>query len=296
MITFCFNHCLGEIGHTGDKTNILIELLNAHTRFGKPKQYPIILPDSPEKIMIAGVSLKDLVNSIPIENINIRRLALSILVNYPLTSFFISEPDIEEDEWCNYQLFGQDAEALFWSYKMGWMVISMPICEHVKKDYLQLDSENKNKTIANWYGENISFIKGIEEIDKGECERRLTELEFLINGKTIILSESFKKEYRKAPVGLQDLVLKKVKDAYSANLLFPSRADDNLVKYCEGTGNENTYELRSKALGGMRVYFYSDENKMIVASLHTKAKSVGKEQSADINNASAVINKHLRND
>lgn len=74
-------------------------------------------------------------------------------------------------------------------------------------------------------------------------------------------------------------------------LLFPSRGDDNLVKFCEGKGNETTYELRSKAMGGMRVYFFSNNDTIIIASLHTKAQSVGTEQTSDIKNASAIIKK-----
>lgn len=85
--------------------------------------------------------------------------------------------------------------------------------------------------------------------------------------------------------------MSKFRDAYAADLLFPNKGDGNLVKHCEGNGNEKAYELRSHAMGGIRVYFYSNKDTIIVATLHTKAKSVGVEQSSDINNASAIIRK-----
>lgn len=293
MMTFCFNHCLCQVECKDDHCSVLKALLVAHGRLGVSTQYPIILPSEPGAVIVAGVSLKQMVESIPADknNINIRRLAFSILNNYPLTSFFISEPEIADDEWCTYQLLGQDAEALFWAHKMGWSVVSMPVCDEVKLDQLQLESEKLGKTVNNWHGGNLSFIKGLEAKDENACEQRLVELECLFADKSVSLSEQFKRNFRKAPSGLQELVISKFRDAYAADLLFPSRGDDNLVKYCEGSGNEETYELRSKAMGGMRVYFYSNKDLMIVATLHTKAKSVGVEQSSDINNASAIIRK-----
>lgn len=293
MITFCFNHCLGSVQCKEDHSSLLKALLVSHARLGTSTQYPIILPSEPGAVMVAGVSLKQMVESIPSneKNISIRRLAFSILNNYPLTSFFTSEPEIADDEWGSYQLLGQDAEALFWAHKMGWAAISMPVCDEVKQDQLLLESEKSDQTINNWHGGNLSFVKGLEAKDEKICEQRLVELECLFADKSVSLSEPFKKSFRKAPSGLQELVMSKFRDAYAAELLFPSRGDDNLVKYCEGSGNEETYELRSKAMGGIRVYFYSNKYMMIVAALHTKAKSVGVEQSSDINNASAIIRK-----
>lgn len=166
--------------------------------------------------------------------------------------------------------------------------------DEVKRDQLQLESEKSDKTVSNWQGGNLSFIKGLEMKNENACEQRLMKLECLFVDKSVKLSESFKKDFRKAPSGLQELVLSKFSDVYKADLLFPSRGDDKLVKYCEGSGNEETYELRSKSMGGMRVYFYSNKDTLLVAALHTKAQSVGVEQSSDINNASSIIRKMTR--
>lgn len=291
MMTFCFNNCLGCVECKKNHSSVLIALLIAHGRLGVSTQYPILLPSEPGTIIVGGISLKQMVESIPRNEKDIKRLAFSILNNYPLTSFFTSEPELTDDECTSYRLLGQDAEELFWAHKMGWSIISMPVCNEVKQDQLQLEAEKSNKIVNNWHGDNLSFIKELETKDEKACEQRLIKLEYLFADKSVILSESFKKNFRKAPSGLQDLIERKFQDAYAANLLFPSRGDDNLVKYCEGSGNEETYELRSKAMGGMRVYFYSNKDTMIVAALHTKAKSVGVEQSSDINNASETIKK-----
>lgn len=293
MMTFCFNHCLNEVECEENINLILRTLLVAHSRLGVSTQYPIILPSEPNTVIIAGVSLKQIVETIPAdkENINIRRLAFSILNNYPLTSFFTSDPELSNDECGNYQLLEQDVEALFWAHKMGWTVISMPVCDEVKQNQLQLKSELLDKIINNWYGDNLSFIKELEAKDEKKCQQQLSKLEFLFTGKTAHISDEFIKNFKKSPPGLQKLVLSKFEDANIARLLFPSRGDDNLVKFCEGKGNETTYELRSKAMGGMRVYFFSNNDTIIIASLHTKAQSVGTEQTSDIKNASAIIKK-----
>lgn len=293
MMTFCLNHCLRDVTGLKDCTDLWTGLLRAHKELGKPTDYPILLPDEPGNIRIAGKSLKELIGQLPNEQkeAGLRRLAYAMLKNYPLTAFFTEELDIDEAECTTYQFLGQDAENLFWAHKMGWLIASVPVCDEVKKNELELNTGNGTSLVNNWYGNNLHFVKQLEEGNASNCEKRLTDLEFLFDGKKTILSDEFKKKFRKAPTGLQELIKTKLKDAYQANLLFPAKANDKLVKYCEGTGNENTYELRSGAMGGMRVYFFSDEKLLIIAALHTKAESVGKEQSADIRNASAQIRK-----
>lgn len=299
MITFCFNDCLGNVGCDKEQIESLFcSLLTAHSRLGTSVNYPIILPSAPDKIMVAGISLKQIVEAIPADkdNINIRRLAYSFFDKYPLTSFFTSAPELQDDDCMVYRFLGNDAESLFWTHKMGWIAISVPVCEAVRKNILSLEPKDAEKDVNNWYGNNSEYVKGLEKDNDNAAKKRLEKLKcfFADKGKDVYMSDSFMKNFEKSPVGMQELVQGKFTDAYNANLLFPSKGDDNLVKYCEGKGNETTYELRSKALGGMRVYFYSDDNTLIVASLHTKSQSAGNEQSADINNSSAIIRKIKR--
>ncbi len=213
-----------------------------------------------------------------------------------MTSFFTSAPELQDDDCMVYRFLGNDAESLFWTHKMGWIAISVPVCEAVRQNILSLEPKDAEKDVNNWYGNNSEYVKGLEKDNDNAAKKRLEKLKcfFADKGKDVYMSDSFMKNFEKSPVGMQELVQGKFTDAYNANLLFPSKGDDNLVKYCEGKGNETTYELRSKALGGMRVYFYSDDNTLIVASLHTKSQSAGNEQSADINNSSAIIRKIKR--
>lgn len=299
MITFCFNDCLGNVEYDKEKiTSVLCSLLAVHSKLGASANYPVILPSAPDRIMVAGCSLKQIVEAIPTgpEYISIRRLAFSFFYKYPLTSFFASESELQDEDCIDYRFLGNDAESLFWTQKMGWAAISMPICEDVKKDQLSLEPKSAGKDVSNWYGYNSGYIKGLENNNHSAAQKRLEKLKcfFTDKGKTAYMSDSFVENFEKAPVSMQELVQSKFSDAYNASLLFPSKGDDNLVKYCEGRGNETTYELRSKALGGMRVYFYSDDNILIIASLHTKSQSTGTEQSSDINNSSAIIHKIKR--
>lgn len=299
MITFCFNDCLGNVDYDREQINsLLCSLLTAHGRLGASANYPIILPSAPDKIIVARTSLKQIVEAIPSDkdHISIRRLAYSFFNNFPLTSFFTTDSELQDEDCIDYRFLGNDAESLFWTHKMGWVVISIPVCEDVRQDILSLEPKSADKNVSNWYGNNSEYIKGLEEKNNNDTQKRLEKLKcfFADKGKTVYLSDSFMRQFEKSPVSMQELVQGKFADAYNADLLFPSKGDDNLVKYCEGKGNETTYELRSKALGGIRVYFYSDTNTLIVASLHTKSQSVGTEQSSDINNSSAIIRKIKR--
>ncbi len=84
MITFCFNDCLGNVGCDKEQIESLFcSLLTAHSRLGTSVNYPIILPSAPDKIMVAGISLKQIVEAIPADkdNINIRRLHIHFSIN-----------------------------------------------------------------------------------------------------------------------------------------------------------------------------------------------------------------------
>lgn len=60
-----------------------------------------------------------------------------------------------------------------------------------------------------------------------------------------------------------------------------------MIKTCKGKGNENTYELRDIGKG-IRIYFQSYNNFLLLGGIHTKAEGVGDEQSADINRATSA--------
>lgn len=73
----------------------------------------------------------------------------------------------------------------------------MPVCDEVKLNQLRLESENSDKTVNNWHGGNLSFIKGLETKDEKNCEQRLVELKCLFAEKSVNLSDPLKKTSEK---------------------------------------------------------------------------------------------------
>lgn len=64
--------------------------------------------------------------------------------------------------------------------------------------------------------------------------------------------------------------MSKFEDVNIVRLFFLSRGDDNLVKFCEGKGNEIIYELCFKVMGGMCVYFFFNNDIIIIVLLYIK--------------------------
>ena len=93
---------------------------------------------------------------------------------------------------------------------------------------------------------------------------------------------------------MQELAYERFKVAVDKRWLFPIHVDNNLIKKVVAKGTRQVYELRQEGQG-LRIYFgYSDDaSKIIMAGFHTKAESVGTEQTLDINQAARQINKLL---
>lgn len=252
----------------------------------------MILKCEPKYFVVGGKSITELIRLIPkdYEYEPLRKKAYSMFNNYPSNQYIKGSNVWKDEEWQDYFFIDQDANNLFIAHKEKWCVASIPIRKEVEVNPLSIvgKQDKKSVEILNWFINNSYEIKCVEFNHLDEREKALKTLPYYFSGKQIVYSEEFESQFMSPHCDVSDIVIKRLLEAYKAGLLFPANYDDNIVKKCDGKGNEMTYELRQKG-SGMRAYFYCDDQKLILASLHTKSESSGSEQSNDINHASKII-------
>ncbi len=298
MMTFYLNDCLTEPVEDLQEevlVSIFCDFIESYAHYvkdGARDNYQLILKCDPSQLKIGGKAIKELISLIPrvFERESLRKKAYSMFNNYPANHFIEGRKKWNEYEWQDYMFLNQDANNLFVAYKEDWCIASIPIREEVTISPLSIVGKNDKMSveILNWYIKNTCEIKQIEYANLPEEERALKILPYYFKGKQVIYSDEFVSQFKDPHCNVRNVVVARLLEAYKAGLLFPSGYDDNIVKKCQGKGNELTYELRQKGTG-MRAYFYSDEQRLVLASLHTKAESSGAEQGCDINHASKII-------
>lgn len=296
MNIFYFNECLPTF-YNGSIQNIFESAIRKYNCIVKDKslnfQEGIITHKMPSEIKICDTNIKTIIDAC--SDKDLRRAAYRYFTMYPIDSFYSLEDVFDnENVSINHTFNGHDATNLIIAHKMGWFVFSLPLCCLLETDILLVSSDKTYTHVHNWYGGNSQYLVQCVIALNGIKKSKLLELKYCFEDKECKMSDSFISNYIDAPLGLQELVIGKFKDAIKAKLLFPANHDNNLIKACKGTNNEETYELRSKAFGGIRVYFSCNENCIYIGGIGTKASSIGKEQSADISRASNEIKKMKR--
>lgn len=298
MMTFYLNDCISEsVTNLNEDTLVkafcsFLAAYSQYTRGEKREDYQLLLKCEPEKLIIGGKTIAELIALIPhdLEHESMRKKAYSMFNNYPSNLFIENRNAWGDDEWQEYEFLGQNANNLFVAHKEGWCIASVPIRIEVSTSPLAVIGKTNKKKIdvLNWYTKNTHDIKQVEYSYLPDNEKALKILPYIFDGKQVIYSDEFISQFMDSHCNVRDAVLTRLLDAHNAGLLFPAGYDGNIVKKCQGKGNELTYELRQIG-SGMRTYFYCDEQRLILVSLHTKAESSGVEQTGDINHASKII-------
>ena len=256
---------------------------------------PIITCSTANKLSIAGSTLSNII--LKCKNRNTRQVA-----HYMFSHNIIREHEssLTADDVnlllnADYKYDGYDALNLAIAHKMEWPILSIPLNESLQREYLTLISEKEPDIEAiNYFGQNdTTYIEQWVLNKKSENLNSLTRFKALFGEERILMTSDFETNWGKATLLLQDLAYKRFKYAVEKNMIFPIRADDALIKKVD-INERAIYELRQKGQG-LRIYFgYSkDGSKIIMGGFHTKAESVGEEQSQDIRRADGQINKVL---
>ncbi|WP_294593502.1 hypothetical protein [uncultured Bacteroides sp.] len=293
MNVFYFNECLPS-QFNGSLQTVFETIIREFNRLTRDKnlkiEKAIITHKIPSEILVCNTNLKKLIDSC--NDKELKKIALSYFIKYPIDYYYqIDDIFTDEDLAIKYEFNELDATNLIIAHKMSWFLLSLPLCNLLKQDLIIVKSGTQQTQIHNWYGNNNSYITHHIAESIGSREKNITNLQYCFGNKDCVMSDTFISDYLASPISAQELIIDKFIDAINAHLLFPAKHDDNLVKTCKGIGNEATYELRSKALGGIRVYFSCNETCIYIGGMGTKATSVGKEQTADICRASNEISK-----
>lgn len=254
---------------------------------------PIITAVQPGKITVCGIALSRLIESCA--NRDVRTAAQFLFTQNLIASHEHALSEEEQDKLLqnSYTFQNKNATNLVIAHWMSWPLLSIPLAEYLEHTTLKVTLANEDAiNIANYYAQNdTAFIEQwlLEKANKDA--EGLEAFKGLFVGHGIIVTSSFEKNWNNAPSELQKIATERFTTALRRNILFPIKKDDDLIKKCEVKGDESVYEIRQLG-SGLRVYFgYHDNGSIVMAGLHTKAESVGKEQTADINKAAREIRK-----
>jgi mRNA-degrading endonuclease RelE of RelBE toxin-antitoxin system len=294
MHKFYFNECLPPIGNGINLQKVFENSINLFSKLTKNESLKIeknIITDlPPDEITIHGVRFEDIINNI--SDKNCKRNAYYYFSRCPIKDNCFFEEAFENELIEKEHFFlTLNAINLVIANKMNWFLYSLPINNTLKTDQLTITSNNTPLNLHNWYGEQISsdYIKNLLIRLNNQIDSTLDELKLLLEDYQG--SNSFEKQFKNSQPDVQRLIVEKFEEAKNNNMLFPIKTDDNLIKKCQGKGNENTYELRFGSLGGVRVYFSVEGNTVFIGGMGRKSVSAGTEQSSDIKKASSEIKK-----
>lgn len=298
MTTFYFNEILPEqserdVQWAFEQTIRQIALLSGKTELELTR--PIITGTSPNNILICGKSLTALIDSCP--NRDLRTEAQFIFTQNLIASHENALPNDTVNSLleASYTFHRKGAMNLAIAYHMKWPLVSLPLADYLEQDELSVESDVAEiLSIPNYYAQqDTSYIERWLLDEANEGAEGLDLLKSLFVEKGVIITNTFNKNWNNAPEILRKLAINRFRLAIENKMIFPVKSDDDLIKKCEVKGSEFVYELRQLG-SGLRIYFgYTTNGKIILASLHTKAESRGREQTMDINSAAREIRKAI---
>lgn len=254
---------------------------------------PIVTAVQPSSIKICGIALPKLIASC--SNRDIRTAAQFLFTQNLIASHesALMEDEIDSIVINEYTLNNADATNLLIAHRMSWPLLSLPLADYLEHDELEVTpADGENVCVANYYAQDdTAYIEHWLLAKAHESSEGIERFKALFVTHGIVLTTAFVKDWDDASLELQQIALERFATALQHGMLFPIRKDDDLIKKCEVKGTDAVYELRQLG-SGLRVYFgYADDNTIVMAGLHTKSESVGKEQTADINKAAREIKK-----
>jgi len=261
----------------------------------------IISTKQPEEVSVQHSTLRTLIRTM--EDKDLRRMVYSWFTRYPADAQqeYNIEQIYQEYEELDYTYHIADEEVthLLVALRLDWPILSMPMDKVWLSHEVEVecsDSNGKPIKVRSFHGNDDANFSSmarwlIEQKYQGANleqraiydEKRTDILKTILGRHRLRLSPQAEERYKGFSNTEKDFVEDMLRRAYEQQRLFPPKADDDLVKTCRGKGNGLTYEIRHNQ--GIRIYFQSYCNILIIGGIHTKAEGDGDEQSADINRA-----------
>lgn len=292
MHQFYLNDCLGAV-HTDCKTlsEGLVLLVKAYTVLLEKGKLRIIkgwvYEKEISKIKLAGVPLQDIVNNMP--DREARRLFYVYNTKYPIHRYF-TQIDPDELLSAEYTFEGEDAINIAIVSKNKGCLLSLPLTESLKKDYLSLKPSSPQYdivTVLNLHGADDENLIGVEKELLNRNYHALTDIEKLESLAPIVKSsEHFRKKFKGLTEEQKKYIFDRLDEARENQMLQPLRCNGTIIKHV----SPHVAELRIVNPVDIRVYFHEKGNTLYFAKLALKSEYVGKnDQNDDIADSETII-------
>lgn len=308
---FYFNHTTGIPANNPAETfkRLMLNYRMLIKRPGLSIEKGIVTLKDPRIMVIGHLTLNDLIKLV--DDKDIKRWIYSQFDKYPADFYYEFEQIYQEYNELEYSYYVEDgkdnidATHLLAPARLGWCVLSMPTSKTWSSHEISLKCSSKCGSTYSVISFNGETDDNFNEVTKwliknqyndenmDNVETRIVWLQNCVGKHEVIVSRDFEDRFRNLAFDEQKNAIGLISSAFTLNKLFPIKADNTLIKSCKGKGNEDTYELRDKGKG-IRIYFQSYHDILILGGVHTKAEGIGVEQSADINHATQICKTLIR--
>lgn len=289
-VQFYFNDCLPATT-SEDIHKVIRDFLTSFIQLAKTPGLNVTgwyTEDEYHLLKVCSVSISKIVEQIA--DRDIKQTAIGIFARARKIDILLESADADGslDIYARSEFNGKKATNLLIAAKNDLISASLPLADYLMTDCLTInvisDENTHELKIDNWYGDNSKFI-----IDKYIPHPEIGSLDSLVEvfgrDKKVRISEEFSNSWYYLGSRLHKSIIDRFKVAMKRELLFPARADDDVVKYNEN--GTNVYELRHKS--GYRIYYECESDVIYIGLYATKSKPSGSDQSSDFKRAHFII-------
>ena len=292
MNQFYLNDCLGIV-HTDCESlsEALISVVKAYKVLVEKEKLRInkgwVYEKEAFKMEFAGISLQAIVNNMT--DGESKRLFYVYNTKYPIHGYF-RKIDPDELLSAEYTFEGEDAINIAIVSKNHGCLLSLPMSEPLKKDYLIIEPSSKQYapiTILNLHGAHDDNIKAVERELLNRNYHVLTDIDKIESLAPIVkCSEQFKKKFKGLSEEHRKSIFDRIDEARKNQMLQPLRCNGTIIKHLK----PHVAELRIVNPVDIRVYFHERGEALYFAKVALKSEYVGRnDQNDDIADSERII-------
>lgn len=240
--------------------------LCAERKLGIEKK--ILTVKEPQDTIICGSNLKKMLSSIG--DRELKTYAMSMFMHGQILSdqYHVDNwpEDLLDDILCLTDGNGKDAMNEGIASICSWVLLSLPVSEDFKRDYLEFKGR-QDYQVLNYYGQNKkNVVYNILDSDESNEVMEL-KLQYALDLYQIHLTDEFKEAYTLMRVDDQKVMISRFVKAEEKKCLVKQVKDDNLLRECTCTDDMDMFELKSNRELGIRFFFKVFDSNHIVFSL-----------------------------
>lgn len=218
--------------------------LCAERKLGIEKK--ILTVKEPQDTIICGSNLKKMLSSIG--DRELKTYAMSMFMHGQILSdqYHVDNwpEDLLDDILCLTDGNGKDAMNEGIASICSWVLLSLPVSEDFKRDYLEFKGR-QDYQVLNYYGQNKkNVVYNILDSDESNEAMEL-KLQYALDLYQIHLTDEFKEAYTLMRVDDQKVMISRFVKAEEKKCLVKQVKDDNLLRECTCTDDMDMFELKS---------------------------------------------------